>query len=120
ILLEPMGHGIRGVTLRFAHEMRGADEYFGSILEMVLPAEMLKLAEHIIKTKGCDFDASMLEDHCRTAFVEILRKKQAQLPPHVGPVSENGVNLMDAVRRALSQDRVTGGPATVHDLSRAH
>lgn len=101
ILLEPMGSGLRGVTLRFAHEVRDADEYFGSIPELVLPPEMLKLAEHIIETKGADFDPSMLEDHYRTALVEVLRQKQAQLSPHVGPVSpsrENVVKLMDAHR----------------------
>jgi len=27
-LIEPMGHGLRGVTLRFAHEVRSADDYF--------------------------------------------------------------------------------------------
>jgi DNA end-binding protein Ku len=105
ILLEPMGRGIRGVTLRFAHEIRDADDYFATIPEMALPPEMLTLAEHIIESKGADFDASMLEDHYRTALVEILRKKQAQLPPHPRPVkpsSDNVVNLMDALRRSLA------------------
>ena len=40
----------------------------------------------------------MLEDHW-TALVEILPEKQAQVPPHAGPVkpsSENVVNLIDA------------------------
>jgi Ku protein len=105
ILLEPMGQGIRGVTLRFTHEIRGADDYFGLIPEMKLPPEMLKLAEHIIETKGADFDPSTLEDHYRIALVEALRKKQAQLPAHVGPVkpsTENVVSLMDALRRSLA------------------
>lgn len=52
ILLEPMGQGIRGVTPRFAHDVRSEDEYFAPIPEMALPAEMLKLAERIIETKG--------------------------------------------------------------------
>ena len=105
ILLEPMGQGIRGVTLRFAHEVRASDEYFDSIPELMLPPEMLKLAEHIIVTKSADFDPSMLEDHYRTALVEILRNKQAKLPPHAAPVkpsAENVVNLMDALRRSLA------------------
>jgi DNA end-binding protein Ku len=106
ILLEPMGMGIRGVTLRFAHEVRKADDYFGSIPELVLPAEMLKLAEHIIETKSAEFEPSMLEDHYRAALVEVLRKKQAQLPARqVGPVEpsgENVVSLMEALRRSLA------------------
>ena len=109
ILLEPVQNGIRGVTLRFAHEVRASEDYFASIPEIVLPPEMLKLAEHIIETKADDFDPSMLEDHYRTALVEILRKKQGQLPLHVAPGEAvrrecrarhlSGVNLIDFLPR---------------------
>jgi Ku protein len=107
-LVEPMGHGLRGVTLRFAHEVRGADAYFSEIPEMKLPAEMMKLAHHIIQTKSDKFDPSMLEDHYRSALVRILRKKQPKVPAHapaVKPSRENVVNLMDALRRSLAADR---------------
>jgi DNA end-binding protein Ku len=30
-LLEPTGRGLRGVTLRFAHEVRNESEYFSEI-----------------------------------------------------------------------------------------
>src|SRR4051794_38436626 len=59
-LVEPMSRGLRGVTLRFAHEVRGADDYFSEIPEMKLPIEMMKLAQHIIRTKSTEFDPSML------------------------------------------------------------
>jgi DNA end-binding protein Ku len=75
---------------------------------MKLPTEMMKLAQHIIKTKSGDFDPSMLEDHYRTALVRILRKKQAKLPAHPAPVkpsAENVVNLMDALRRSIAVER---------------
>jgi DNA end-binding protein Ku len=115
ILLEPMGNGIRGVTLRFEHEVRASEDYFAPIREMVLPPEMLKLAEHIIETKATDFDPSLLEDHYRTALVGMLREKQAQLPPHTGPVKpsgENVVNLMDALRRSLKSEQPKKPPIT--------
>ena len=80
ILVAPMGHGLCGVTLRFSHEVRGEEEYFSRIPEMKLPAEMVKLAQHIIETKSADFDPAMLEDHYRNALVRILRKKQAKVP----------------------------------------
>jgi non-homologous end joining protein Ku len=108
ILLEPMGNGIRGVTLRFAHEVRASEDYFASIPDIVLPPEMLELAEHIIATKADDFDPSMLEDHYRTALVEILRKKLGRVPPHVAqvkPSAENVVSLMDALRRSIKAEQ---------------
>ena len=107
-LVEPMGQGLRGVTLRFAHEVRGADDYFSEIPEMKLPTEMMKLAQHIIRTKSAEFDPSMLEDHYRNALVRILRKKEAKRPAHhaapVKPSPENVVNLMDALRRSLAAE----------------
>jgi DNA end-binding protein Ku len=69
-----------------------------------LPAEMLKLAEQIIEIKTDVFDPVLLEDHYRTAMVEILRKKQARIPAQAKPVvpsTENVVSLMDALRRSL-------------------
>jgi DNA end-binding protein Ku len=108
-LLEPMGRGLRGVTLRFAHEVRNDSEYFSEIPEMKLPPEMMKLAQHIIRTKSAFFDPRMLEDHYRSALVRILRGKQAKRPakmPPVKPSRENVVNLMDALRRSLAAERL--------------
>ena len=107
-LVEPMGTGLRGVTLRFSHEVRGAENYFSEIPLMKLPAEMMKLAQHIIRTKSAEFNPSMLEDHYRSALVRILRKKQAKRPAHVPavkPSQENVVNLMDALRRSIAAER---------------
>jgi DNA end-binding protein Ku len=113
-LVEPMGAGLRGVTLRFSHEVRGAEDYFSEIPQMKLPPEMMKLAQHIIRTKTAEFDSSMLEDHYRRALVGILRKKQAKRPVHaaaIKPSQENVVNLMDALRRSIAAAPVAK-PAT--------
>lgn len=107
-MIEPMDGGLRGVTLRFSNEVRSADHYFGGIPQMKLPAEMMKLAQHIIRTKSTEFDPSMLEDHYRTALVRILRKKQTKRPTHrpaVKPTQENVINLMDALRRSIAAER---------------
>jgi DNA end-binding protein Ku len=107
-LVEPMGAGLCGVTLRFSHEVRAAEDYFDEVPKMKLPAEMMKLAQHIIKTKSGEFDPSMLEDHYRTALVRILRKKQGTRPapaPALKPSHENVVNLLDALRRSIAAER---------------
>jgi len=116
-LVEPMGAGLRGVTLRFAHEVRGPEDYFGEIPKMKLPPEMMKLAQHIIRTKSAEFEPAMLEDHYRTALVRILRKKQAKKQakppahaPSVRPSHENVVNLMDALRRSIAAERPAKRP----------
>jgi DNA end-binding protein Ku len=115
ILIEPAGNGLRGVTMRFNHEVRDAAEYFDEIPEMVLPDEMLRLAEHIIETKSADFDPAVLEDHYRNAMVHMLRKKQAHQAPKltgsVKPSRENVVSIMDALKRSLAADGTALKPA---------
>jgi DNA end-binding protein Ku len=108
-LIEPMGKGFRGFTLRFAHEVRAAEDYFADIPEMKFPAEMMTLAQHIIKSKLGEFDESLLQDHYRRALTRILKEKQAKHPARqlspVKPSPENVVNLMDALRRSIAADR---------------
>ncbi|WP_407114450.1 Ku protein [Bradyrhizobium sp. LMG 9283] len=108
VLLEPTGRGLLGVTLRFAQDLRNEADYFSEIPEMKLPSEMMKLAQHIIRTRLADFDPAMLEDHYRRALVHILRRKQAKRPvqpPPSKPSRENVVNLMDALRRSVAAER---------------
>ena len=108
IMLQPMGNGLLGVTLRYAHEVRNDVDYFGAIPDFALPKEMLKLAEHIITTKAEDFDPAYLEDRYRTALVELLQtKKSEQLPApeRAAKLSpQNVINLMDALRRSLGSE----------------
>jgi non-homologous end joining protein Ku len=103
-----MDRGLRGVTLRFSNEVRSPEHHFSEIPQMKLPPEMMKLAQHIIRTKSAQFDPSMLEDRYRTALVRILRKKQVKRPtegPAVKPSQENVINLMDALRRSIAAER---------------
>jgi Ku protein len=123
-LIEPMDRGLRGVTLRFAQEVRAADDYFREIPEIKLPAEMMKLAQHIIRTKLDRFDPAMLEDHYGKAVVRILRKKQAKRPAqHVAamkPSRENVVSLMDALRRSIAAERpAKSAPRRIHEKGAA-
>jgi len=108
IALEPMGKGLRGVTLRYGHEVLSEAEYFAGIPDIALPDEMLQIAEHIMQGKTADFDPAILEDRYRTALVEILRTKKREMPVAEGPVqpsAQNVINLMDALRRSMESER---------------
>ena len=80
IIVEAMGSGLRGITLRFAHELRSEEEYFADIPQITLRDEMIRIAEHILESKTEDFDPAFLEDRYRTVLIEKLREKQCQLP----------------------------------------
>jgi DNA end-binding protein Ku len=98
---------LRGITLRYAHEVRDATEYFADIPKLTLPDEMLSITEHILDTKTGDFDPAYLEDRYRTVLVEKLREKQARAQKPVRsiastPSRQNVINLMDALKRSLA------------------
>jgi non-homologous end joining protein Ku len=55
IIVEPLGLGLRGTTLRYAHEIRGEAEYFADIPRLELP-RMVERAEYIVEKMLADFD----------------------------------------------------------------
>ena len=108
VMLEPFDKGLMATTLHYAYEIRNAAEYFEDIPSIKLPGEMVELAEHILDTKAGHFDATEFEDRYENAVVEMLKRKQAGLPPAEQPEAAaptNVVNLMDALRRSVDAEK---------------
>src|SRR5579864_1596292 len=63
VMLEPWGKGLVATTLRYPYEIRDEKEYFDDIPDAKIAPDMLKLAEHILKTKEGEFDPSEFVDH---------------------------------------------------------
>src|ERR1700683_620082 len=108
IMLEPWDKGLMATTLRYPYEIRDAKEYFDDIPDVRVEPDMLKLAQHILQSKTTDFDPSQFVDHYEEAVVAMLKKKQAGLPvarERVTPQPQNAVNLMEALRLSIVQER---------------
>lgn len=108
IMLQPWDKGLMGTTLRYPYELRDAKEYFDDLPNVKVAPDMLKLAEHILKTKEADFDPEQFVDHYEEAVVDMLKKKQAGLATPKGKAVEpprNVINLMDALKKSLAADR---------------
>jgi DNA end-binding protein Ku len=108
IALEPFGKGFRAITLRYPYEVRDEAELFANIPDIRVPHEMRELAEHIVETKATNFDLSQFEDRYELALVEMLKRKQADLPVKsaaIAPSPSNVINLMDALRRSVETER---------------
>jgi DNA end-binding protein Ku len=113
IMLEPWDKGLMGTTLRYPYEIRAAKDYFDEIPSVQLESDMLKLAEHILRSKARDFDPSQFVDRYEEAVVEMLKQKQTGMPvsrEQVAPQPQNVVNLMDALRRSIAKEEAATTP----------
>jgi DNA end-binding protein Ku len=106
MMLQAWDKGLLGTTLRYPYELRDPATYFADIPDVVVPKDMLTLAEHILDSKAADFDPSQFHDRYEEAVVAMLRKKQAGLPAIAAePVAagkSNIIDLMEALKRSIA------------------
>jgi DNA end-binding protein Ku len=105
VMLEPFEKGLLATTLRYPYELREPAEYFADIPELKLPAEMKKLATHIVDSMAAHFEPKAFEDHYETALVELLKSKQEGKPIPAGAAETaqpRVINLMDALRASIN------------------
>ncbi len=113
LMLQPRGKGIAATALRYKPEVRKEDTYFDEIPATKVPADMLQLAEHILKQKEGHFDPSKFEDRYEDALQTLIKAKKAgkELPIVSTPKPSNVINLMDALRRSVKGDKDGAGTA---------
>ena len=94
-------------TLRYKNEVRDEKDYFDDIADIKVPADMLKLATHILETKKGHFEPDKFEDRYENALKALIKAKRAgKAPPTLAePRPSNVINLMDALRRSAKADR---------------
>jgi DNA end-binding protein Ku len=107
LLLRPRGKGLLATALRYKTEVRDEHEYFDDIPNVKVPADMLKLATHILESKKGHFDPDRFEDRYETALNALIKANRAgKAPPTLTePRPSNVINLMDALRRSAKADR---------------
>jgi DNA end-binding protein Ku len=108
IMLQPWDKGLMGTTLRYPYELRDAKDYFDDLPNVKVAPDMLRLAEHILKTKEADFDPAEFVDHYEEAVLDMLKKKQAGVATPKGKAVEhspNVISLMDALKKSLAADK---------------
>ncbi len=110
VALKPCGKGILLETLRYADEVRKANDYFGEIGTGKPDKDMLDLAEMLIDRKTGDFEASEFHNRYIDALRQLIEEKQkakggkviqdpdADQPP---PKGSNVIDLMAALKKSL-------------------
>jgi DNA end-binding protein Ku len=99
--------GLLMMTLRTADEVRDSKEYFAEIEDAEPEQEMLELAEKLIEQKAGKFDPSEFHDRYHDAVIEMVKAKVKGQEPVIAQAPERGkvINLMDALRRSLGEEK---------------
>jgi DNA end-binding protein Ku len=104
IMLEPLGKGLLGTTLRFDYEVRSEKEYFLHIPSPRVSKDMVSLASHILESKLTKFDPGKFKDEYETALRKLVQRKakgHTIEAPDPEEKPSNVINLMDALRESL-------------------
>jgi DNA end-binding protein Ku len=116
VVLEPRDNGIVLWTLRFGDEVRPEEEYFEDIDEDS-EEDALPLVRKLIRQKSKAWSPAMVSDPIQEALLALIEEKKKALKPtkktkakkdDAAPAS-NVVNIMDALRKSLEEDRRKAG-----------
>jgi DNA end-binding protein Ku len=107
LMLQPRGKGLMATALRYNNEVREEKTYFSEIPNERIPADMLKLAQHIVSTKMGHFDPDKFENRYDTALKKVIKAKQEgkELPEPERPRGDNVIDLMEALRKSVDDDK---------------
>jgi len=113
IALQARDNGLMGMLLRYPYEVREAGEYFDDIQQVKITKDMLDLAKHIVEQKSGHFAPESFEDHYEAALTELINKKRNGQPiaARARPKGDNVVDLMEALRRSLGNDKTAAKTA---------
>jgi len=104
MMIEPLGKGLIGTTLRYPYELRDADDYFEDIRNPRISKDMVELAGHILDTKAAHFDPSKFKDEYEDALKKLVKRKAAGKPIKDAEPEEkqsNVISLMDALKQSV-------------------
>jgi DNA end-binding protein Ku len=106
VAIEPITDGFRLMTLRSAKEVREPSSALEKLNAKYSP-DMLQMAEQIIAQKAMAFDPEAFEDRYEEALLALVKSKISGGQPVIAKAPERGnvVNLMDALRRSIEEER---------------
>jgi DNA end-binding protein Ku len=112
VTIQPIEDGFRMTTLRSAKEIREPATALEPLKAKFAP-DMLAMAGQIIASKEMDFDPEAFEDRYEEALLTLVKSKIAGGEPVITKAPERGnvVNLMDALRRSIEEERRPPAPS---------
>jgi DNA end-binding protein Ku len=112
VAIQPIEDGFRMTTLRSAKEIREPATALEPLKVKYSP-DMLAMAGQIIAGKEMDFHPEAFEDRYEEALLTLVKSKIAGGTPVITKAPERGnvVNLMDALKRSIEEERRPPAPS---------
>jgi DNA end-binding protein Ku len=112
VAIRPITDGFRLMTLRSAKEVRDASGALDK-LNVKFSDDMLQMAQMIIAQKATTFAPEAFEDRYEEALLALVKSKISGGEPVIAKAPERGnvVNLMDALRRSIQEERRPPAPS---------
>jgi DNA end-binding protein Ku len=111
VALKACGKGLMLEALRYADELKGTGAVFKEVPALKPEADMIELAEEIIKRKSKTFDASDFEDVYEKALHELIEAKAEHRKVRAIEEPQQGakvIDLMEALRRSVGKKGAGG------------
>ena len=112
VAIEPIEDGFRLMTLRSAKEIREPSSALDK-LNAKYSDDMLAMAQQIIASRQTKFAPGDFEDRYEEALLTLVKSKISGGQPVITKAPERGnvVNLMDALRRSIEEERRPPAPS---------
>jgi DNA end-binding protein Ku len=112
VAIEPIEDGFRLMTLRSAKEVREPASALDK-LNAKYSDDMLVMAQQIIASRAASFAPGEFEDRYEEALLTLVKSKISGGQPVITKAPERGnvVNLMDALRRSIEEERRPPAPS---------
>ena len=106
VALYPGGNGLVLDTLRYEEEVKDADDVFSNLGRTKSRADMLKMAEELIKSRASAFDPSQYKNHYAEALRDLVKQKLSSggsvpVEDDKEPGSGKVIDFMEALKRSL-------------------
>jgi DNA end-binding protein Ku len=115
IAMKPSGEGLMVETLRYANEVRNADEIFSGIGKGKLRPELIDMAKQLIDERTRKFEPGDFKNHYAEALRKLVKDKvEGGESTEVGggderPAGGTVIDFMDALRRSTEKTSAKSG-----------
>ncbi len=111
VALQVSGKGFLLTTLRFASEVRSADEIFSDVKDKDVDKEQVELAQSIINSKAAPFDPGEFHDQYKEAFFDVVKTKIEGAEPVIVEEEDapKAFNFMDALKKSVDEAELATG-----------